>query len=150
MGDAGDRIRALATRIGPASLTGHLEVNQVYAAYQHFREELKHTSGGRVYYLQGPLFEQATRYLQEIADSVLDGDMRATMFDVMKQLNTQVEINAPVTLGNLRMSGHPFVTEGGAIVHDQPPRQRRLSEEELKALSRARGGHPYGNRGRRG
>lgn len=66
------------------------------------------------------------------------------MFDQAKHLSDQVEITAPMFWGNLRESGHPSVDDNGAIVRDQPPKQHRLTEAELRAESRARGGHKYG------
>jgi len=89
--------------------------------------------------------------MQAVADAMLDLERNLTdvVFDQMKDLVKQVEVRAPVEFSNLRRSGHATVTERGAVVRDQPPEQDRLNDAELKALSKLRGGHPYGRRGRR-
>jgi hypothetical protein len=47
-----------------------------------------------------------------------------------------VATKAPVLYSNLRASGHPIVTDDGVVIYDRPPRQHRLTEEELKAIYR--------------
>ena len=44
---------------------------------------------------------------------------------------------APVELGDLKSSGHPTVESDGHVVYDRPPRQHRLTEQELKAKGQA-------------
>ena len=120
--------------------------------YQHEHPEFKHPRGGQAFYLQEPLYEATDRYIQAVADAMLDleRDLADTVFDQMKDLVRQVEVRAPVEFTNLRRSGHATVTERGVVIRDQPPEQDRLTDAELKALSKLRGGHPYGRRGRRG
>lgn len=146
MGAAGDRVRQLAEHIGTGELLGTVEVNQIYAHYQHEHPEFRHPRGGQAFYLQEPLYAGAEGYVQRVADDLLDLDksIADALFDGMKDLVTQVETTAPVFWGNLRESGHATVTDKGAVVHDEPPKQARLSESELRALSKARGGHKYG------
>jgi hypothetical protein len=146
MGDAGNRLRQLADHIGVGDLVGHVEVNQVYAHYQHAHPEFKHPRGGQAFYLEDPLYERTGSYMQAVADDMLDLDKNLidSVMDQMRDLVRQVEVRAPVELTNLRRSGHPWVTDKGATVRDQPPLQHRLSEQELKALSKLRGGHKYG------
>jgi len=84
--------------------------------------------------------------MQAVANDMLDLEKSLvdSVMDQMQDLVRQVEVRAPVEFTNLRRSGHAWVTDKGATVRDQPPQQHRLSEAELKALSRARGGHKYG------
>jgi hypothetical protein len=146
MGVAGDRIRLLADHIGVGQLEGNVEVNQVYAHYQHEGADFKHPRGGQAFYLQEPLYESTDRYVQSVANDLLDVEKSLvdTVFDVTQDLVKQVEVRAPVEFTNLRRSGHATVSDNGGVVRDQPPEQHRLSEQELKALSKARGGHKYG------
>ena len=58
-----------------------------------------------------------------------------------------VATRAPVLYANLRASGAPSVTSDGVTVYSRPPRQHRLSEEELRAIYRAH--HPVPDRGGR-
>jgi hypothetical protein len=146
MGEAGDRLRALAEHIGIGDLVGTTEVDQVYAHYQHEHPQFKHPRGGQAFYLQEPLYESMARYFQAVADDMTDinKSLIDTVMDQMEDLVDQVEVRAPVEFSNLRRSGAPSVSDRGATVRSRPPDQHRLSEEELKALSKARGGHKYG------
>lgn len=45
---------------------------------------------------------------------------------------------APIELGDLRASGHPTVESDGHVIYDRPPRQHRLTEDELKVKGEAR------------
>lgn len=146
MSEAGDRLRALAEHIGVGDLVGHVVVDQVYAHYQHAHPQFKHPRGGQAFYLEDPLYEHTGSYMQAVADDMLDLDKNLidSVFDQMKDLVDQVKVRAPVLFFNLHRSGAPSVTDKGATVRSQPPEQRRLSEQELKALSKARGGHKYG------
>jgi hypothetical protein len=54
-----------------------------------------------------------------------------------RHLSDQVEITAPREWGDLRDSGHAQVTQGGRTIYDRPPKVARLTEQELKAKSRA-------------
>lgn len=56
----------------------------------------------------------------------------------MEHLSGQVKVHAPILFNNLRRSGHPIVTLDGRTIYDRPPEQRRLTEEELRALNRLR------------
>lgn len=122
------------------------------AHYQHEHPQFRHPRGGQAFYLQEPLYESADRYVQAVANDLLDVEknLADTVFDQMQDLVRQVEVRAPTEFGSLRQSGAPSVTDKGAVVRSEPPQQRRLTEEELRDESRLRGGHPYGQRGRRG
>lgn len=90
-------------------------------------------------------------YLQRLADAVEVGhDLNRAMADNMEDLSGQVEKLAPIEFGPLHWSGHPTVVSRGETMYDRAPITPRLTEPQLEAESRARGGHPYGRRGRRG
>jgi hypothetical protein len=55
----------------------------------------------------------------------------------VEHLSDQVEITAPREWGDLKSSGHPKVEQGGRTIYDRPPKVARLTEQELKAKSRA-------------
>lgn len=142
MGDFDDRMAELAARVGRGKLTGSVEVDQVYAQFQHERLDLKHPNGGQAKYLEEPLYANTDRYMERLTEAVLGGDLNQAMIQNVEHLSGQVEKKAPVDLGNLRESGHPVVVSDGVTVYDRAPVQRRLTEQELKALHP--GGHKYG------
>jgi hypothetical protein len=137
MGDFQERIAELqAMTVG--DLVGKVEVDQVYAKYQHERLDLKHPRGGRAKYLSGPLMENAPGYLQSVADGVLEDGGVEAMTGSMQLLSNEVFLNAPVELNDLRNSGHPSVTSDGVVVHDEAPNVTRLTEAQLRAKGRLR------------
>jgi hypothetical protein len=134
------RIRELAVTIGFGTLTGRVEVDQVYAHRQHEDVLLKHPRGGGAFYLTRPLTEHMRSYLERIADSVLEeGGPVVGMIEVVEDLSDQVRQNAPFEFGFLQDSGHPSVVDDGMIVYDRPPIAPRLTHEEIKELNRLRG-----------
>lgn len=133
---AGDfmlRSQEIIDRVGGGSLVGCVEVNQVYAHYQHENLALKHPRGGQARYLADPLMRNASDYLQEIAATVLDDGGRRSMIMAMEHLSAEVETHAPWEFKDLQHSGHPTVTDGGRLIYDRPPVQHRLTEAELEA-----------------
>jgi len=82
--------------------------------------------------------ENYSRYLQAYADKLLEDGGEQSVVDSMENLAEDggVATRAPVLYANLRASGAPSVTSDGATIYDRPPRQHRLSEEELKAIYR--------------
>jgi len=60
------------TRCDRGTLTGSVEVDQVYAHVQHEHLEYKHPRGGQARYLAAGLEASYRDYLQAIADGVLD------------------------------------------------------------------------------
>lgn len=139
MGSFQDRIDELIA-MAEGDLKGNVTVDQVYAKYQHERLDLKHPRGGKARYLADPLYQNASSYLQNIADSVLeDGGVRG-MTESMQRLSNEVYLNAPVEFNDLKNSGHPSVTSNGVTVYDSPPNVPRLTEEELRAKGRLRRG----------
>ena len=134
-----DGIEQLRAQVGHGLLEGAVEVDQLYAQYQHEGLDFNHPRGGQALYLGGPLTASQNSYMQKIADTLLD-DVDAGMKDVVEDLSAQVGRLAPIDLNNLRRSAHPTVTDDGDVVYDRPPDQPRLSEDELRAL---RHGHPH-------
>lgn len=135
---------------GTAKLRGSVLVNQIYAFAQHESTWLSgpnagkrirnHPHGGEAKYLQAPLFANYPRYMNMIADSLLnEGGIDRGMTKVVEDLAGEVEKRAPVLHWYLRHSAHPTVKRGATIVYDRPPRVHRLSKEELASIQRNRG-----------
>ena len=145
----GDRIDVLKAMVGTGDLTGKVEVSQIYAQRQHEELSWAHPRGGQALYLSQPLLENYPRYLQAYADHLLEDGGESSLAESMENLAEEggVATRAPVLHANLRASGHPSVTSGEVTVYDRPPRQHRLSEEELRAIYRAH--HPVPERGGR-
>jgi hypothetical protein len=136
--DFKERLDELRERTeAPEALHGQVEVDQVYAHYQHEHVEFHHPRGGQAKYLEAPLLAGYKDYLEDYARTVLDDGGQEAMKRSMEHLSDQVELLAPVEWSDLRRSGHPSVTQGAKIIYDRPPKQARLTEAELKAKSRA-------------
>lgn len=125
----------------PDRIKGTVEVDQVYAHYQHAHPEFHHPDGGQAFYLQEPLYAKASKYLQNIASKAITShgvNLRDPMVENMEDLSLEVYTRAPLEFGDLKGSGHPMVSEDGAVVYDRPPMVPRLSESELKIKSHLR------------
>lgn len=131
-------IRELHEMVGRGALVGKVVVDQVYAKYQHERLDLKHPRGGGPRYLAGPLYSNHHGYLERLAKSVLEGELERTMLDCMESLNGSMSAAAPINHNNLRRSGSPRVTSDGRLIAYRKAQQRRLTEQELRALHRGR------------
>lgn len=117
-----------------------------YARYQHEGLDLKHPSGGEAKYLEGPLYQRHRDYLQRLADHTLTGDLTRAMVDNVEALSLQVYDLAPREFHDLRASGHPTVTDAGAVAYDRPPNVHRLTDVELRAKAELRAlgfGHEF-------
>lgn len=138
-GTFSERIDALRTMTGRgAKLSGSVVVDQRYALAQHEHLDWHHPRGGGPKYLERPLMSGYRDYLSDYAKTVLTDGGQPAMKRSMEHLSDQVELTAPVEFTDLRRSGHPSVTLGGRTVYDRPPKQRRLTEDELRVKSRAR------------
>jgi hypothetical protein len=137
----------LSDAVGHERVRGKVEVDQVYARYQHEGLDFKHPRGGQAKYLEQPLYANVALYMRDIAARVLpDGDVVRGMADAMEDLSGEVFDKAPIEFLDLRASAHPTVRQGG-IVYDRPPMQARLTEQQLRAkhkLRRIGGGDRYG------
>ena len=120
------------------TLTGSVEVDQVYAHVQHEHLEYKHPRGGRARYLASGLEDNYRDYLQAVADGVLDDGGRDGMRRAMEHLSGEVFDRAPREFQDLRRSGHPQVRQGLDTIYDRAPLQHRLTEAELRVKSRLR------------
>ena len=128
-----ERITALMEQVGTGDLTGSVEVNQRYSHWQHEGINFDHPRGGQALFLSTPLMERYPAYLEAIAKTVLEDGGKDAMAASMENLSEAVAALAPVEFANLRASGHPTVTDNGAVVYDRAPLQHRLTEEELRA-----------------
>lgn len=145
MGTFAERMDVLEDLVGRGDLVGSVVVDQVYAAVQH---EGYWVSGpmaghrivhGHLKYLETPLYSHASQYCQGIADQLLQDGPDQGMVDAVRNLITQVLINAPVELDNLRRSASGSVTSDGSVVWSEPSEVPRLSREELRAERAGRG-----------
>lgn len=137
VGEGAQKLRKL---VGKGHLVGKLAVDQVYARYQHERLDLKHPRGGYPKYLWLVLITGKGDYLNTLASSVLTDGPANGMKRVVEDQDRKLHRFAPVEFNNLRNSGNPQVFDNGAKVYDRPARQPRMSEEQLRAQRRRRGG----------
>jgi len=141
-GTFGTRIQHLRDQVGSGHVVGTVEVDQVYAAWQHWHPEFDHPDGGGPYYLQKPLFSSLGEFMRRLADRAVtqDGsDVGGAMIDNMESLSQSVYTQAPWEFGDLRASGHPKVTHHGMTIYDRAPLAPRQTPSELaekKRLSR--------------
>lgn len=132
------RMAQLAERVGEGTLRGAVEVDQIYARYQHEGLDLRHPEGGQAKYLEQPLYGQHRDYVQRLADHVLDGGLVEAMIDNMESLSLEVYDKAPFEFGDLKASGHPTVLDGDRPAYDRPPNVHRLTKPELRAKAQLR------------
>jgi hypothetical protein len=128
----------LSDDVGHGILRGAVEVDQVYARYQHEGLDLRHPEGGQAKYLEAPLYQHHGTYVQKLADHVLAGDLPDTMARVMEDLSLEVYDKAPLEFGDLKASGHPTVVDNGTMSYDRPPNIHRLTPEELRIKAELR------------
>lgn len=138
-GNFGKRIDLLVEQTGKGKMTGAVEVDQVYAHYQHEGDDFEHPDGGQAHYLRDPLFSGINDYMRKLAAGLVDHEgsrLHDAMVENMEHLSDQVEVLAPREFDDLAKSGHPTVTERGHVTYERAPRVARLSDEELKLKSR--------------
>ncbi len=138
MGDFDSRIEQLQQRVGFLPARAALEVDQVYARYQHEGLDFRHPRGGQAKYLEIPLYVETPGYLRDVAARVLEDGLDAPLEAVAEDLSGQVFDHAPVEFLDLRASGHPRVLRGSTVVYDRPPMQPRLTEAQLRAKHKLR------------
>jgi len=146
-GDFFDRIDELADAVGRGSLTGKVKVDQVYAHYihegvnRHTGAPLVMHEGGQAHFLRDPLFEGSDKRMESLAARAITpegSELREAMIDGMEDLSDDVFDLAPREFGDLRASGHPTVTDDGAVVYDRPPHVPRLNDDDLRAKHEVR------------
>lgn len=151
-GTFAENIDKLIESVGHGSLKGSVEVNQIYAHYQHEHPEFKHPEGGKSYYLRDPLFENHDKYMRHLAEKAITAEGSSItdgMKDNMENLSRGVFDQAPLEFGDLKGSGHPKITSDGVTVYDRPPNVHRLSKEDLRAKGELRDLFGRGLAGRR-
>lgn len=131
----------LIAQAGNGDLVGHVVVDQAYAQNQHQSFWFNHPDGGKPFYLRDPLFANAARYMQMVADTAITRrglEPEKGMADAMENLSDRVYDEAPWEFADLRASGHPFVTDGQHTVYDRTPHVHRLSKAELRIKAELR------------
>lgn len=130
-------ITALIKKTGER-YTGRVEVDQVYAHYQHEHPEFHHPDGGQAFYLSQPLAMKRQHYYGKIGAAAVHGGLDKAMIEIVEDLSLEVYNRAPWEFGDLRASGHPIVEKDGQVIYDRAPMCRRLDAEELKIKSHLR------------
>lgn len=141
MGTFFERTDFLMDEVGRNDLVGKIEVDQVYAHYQHEGYDFFHPDGGQAGYVVIPFFSRNVKHMEHLAESAITRDgssIEDAMADNMEDMSEQVYLMAPWEFADLRASGHPTVISDGEKVYDRPPNVGRLSEDELKAKSELR------------
>lgn len=144
-GDFAAKIDELQALVGQGDLVGSVEIDQVYAKYQHEGLDLRHPEGGKAKYLEDPLMEHGPEYLRGIAGRMLHEGPVRPMIDAMETLSRQASEQTPFEFGDLKASGHPTVTDDGAKVYDRAPGVPRLNDDQLRTKRELRG-LGFGNR----
>jgi hypothetical protein len=134
-----DRIDELLHDVGRDHVTGSVEVDQVYAKYQHERLDLNHPHGGHAQYLKQAMVDHADEHMRRLAKHVLEpGGVADGMREVVDQVARDVHEEAPREFGDLRNSAHPTVVKDDVTTFDVPPLVPRLTEAELREKDRLR------------
>lgn len=128
-----DGIQDLIDRTGGPKLKATVTVDQIYAQNQHESLNFQHPRGGRAKYLEAPMFEGYREWFGQFARGLLRRDAEDGWGGVGRSLAREVPKNAPVEFGDLRNSAGLVVRSGGSVVINEPPKQRRLSDQELEA-----------------
>lgn len=135
-GTFGNGLARLKEDVGAGRLRGSVEVDQVYAHYQHEGIDFYHPDGGEPFFLRDPLFAKGPHeYMRKLAENLITekgSDVEQAMIDNMEDLSDEVYKRAPWEFADLRASGHPVVQSGQKTIYDRPPRAHRLTPEEIK------------------
>ena len=133
---ASEGIKILRERTAGPKVKTTVTVDQVYAKYQHESLDFRHPRGGRAKYLEGPLFEGFAGSMERFAQGLLRVEEEtagrrwaATGRDLVEAVGHE----APLEFGDLRRSAGLVTTEGTRVVVEEPPAQRRLTDQELHA-----------------
>jgi len=132
MGDFQARTDELARKVGHGDLKGRVEVDQIYARFQHERADLRHPHGGGPFYLRKSMIEHGQQHLMTVGAAILEHGGVPAMADAMDEVVGLLPRYTPVEFGYLRDSGHAQVFDNGSLAYDLPPIVPRLSEEQLK------------------
>lgn len=130
-----ERIDQLIEAVGVGDLTGSVEMNQVYAHYQHAGINrftggpLVYHRGGEAHFLKNALEDHYAEYMRSLARAVLTSKgsrLKEAMVKVGETIADYAEADAPYETGALKGSTHVRVTSNGEIVYDRPPQVGRL------------------------
>lgn len=111
-----ERTTKLMEKVGRGKIQASVKVDQPYAEFQHERTDLVHRRGGKAGYLRDPLMTGTPRWMQQIANQIMDRNPVAIFVDIADDLSGGVADEAPIFMGDLRSSGEPRVKEGGRFV----------------------------------
>lgn len=129
MGTFGERMEFLKEEVGERDLSGKLRVDQHYAQYQHETFGLNHPRGGGPKFLTNPFMENVTGYVENLADSILDGRGVLAMAENMEDLSPRLDPAAPIDEDpnpiRLRRSGNPIVIDDGQEAYNRAPQDPR-------------------------
>lgn len=121
MGTFSDGLRELEERIGHGDLTGRVSFTGAAAVPLHEfprrgpptwegKTELDYTAPGTgPGYLRDPLLERSARYMQAIADDLLEAGPRGAMEDAMDDLKAEAVRRVPKLSGDLARSARAQV-----------------------------------------
>lgn len=144
-----ERIDHLSEQVGHGTLSMKLEVDQVYAHYQEVGADFRHPEGGQAFYLRDTLYVDNDKHLESLAARAVTpegSELKSAAIGVSEDLSQGVFKRAPLEFGDLKASGHPTVTDDGAVIYDRPPNVHRLSEEELRIKHGVRRLFPFDRR----
>lgn len=120
------KLDELERRIGDGALSMVFKVDQRYAAYQHVHQHLNHPRGGGPNYVSQPLSARHKEYVRFYAEAMLKGEGVRALADAGEDLNSYVQVLAPLDLNNLRQSGSWAVYDHGTEVYERPAQVARL------------------------
>lgn len=98
--------------------------------------DFRHPNGGQAKFLETALHQHASEYLETLAARILDGGGTEAMSEVVEKLDNDSAGLTPKESTVLARSGHPTVTDEGAVVYNRAPEVPRLSDDELDAIHR--------------
>lgn len=138
------RMKQLQAEIGFGTLRGVIEVDQIYAHYQHEDLTLEHKYGGQGKFLSTALLARMDGTFRTLADSVLEGRLTSTMIAVTEEVAEAAKVITPIlpapgVAGILRKSYHVTVTDDGVTVYDKPPEVPRLLQKTITTLHKVAG-----------
>lgn len=133
-----DRADVLIDQVGGGNLEVKVVVDQVYAAFQHEKMDLRHPEGGGPKYLERALYGTVTRNMNSMRAAVLRGDLRDVAVSAGRLIAKKSGENAPFEFGDLKASGAVTVKDGGRIYATIPAGVKRLSKQELRIKAHLR------------
>lgn len=137
-GNFEERIQTLSRLVGRGIISLELKVDQVYAAYQHFRADLSHPGGGQAYYMRDAVLSSYDALYQDVAAELFSGNVQALFIRHGERMAGKTADNTPVELGNLRRSGSVTVKVGGGVIYRRPAAVARMSRSTLNRRKRRR------------